>query len=218
MALYACVYLVIFRVRVPELTSFQYVLYVLSGLMPFLMTGEAVSCATGSIAGNTQLLANTVFPVALIPAQHVLASQGVILAALPVVLLGAVFADTASFALLLLPVVWILHVAALFGICWMLSILNVFLRDVQQLIGITLMALLIASPFAYTPSMVPAALQPLIYINPLAYYVISYQSLIVYGTLPEPGILLGMAGFSIVTFVVGGLAFDRLKASAIDHV
>lgn len=218
MGLYASIYLVIFRIRVPELTSMQYVLYVLCGLMPFLMTSEAISTSTGSIAGNRQLLENTVFPVALMPAKHVLASQGAIIAALPVAILGAVFTDTASPAMLLLPVVWALHLLALFGICWILAILNVFIRDTQQFIGVVLMALLIASPFAYTPSMVPDTLQPLIYVNPLAYFVITYQSLVVYGEIPALPIVAGLVGFSIGSFTIGSIVFDRLKAAAIDHV
>lgn len=218
MGLYAVIYLLIFRVRVPDLTSFQYVLYVLSGLMPFILTAEAISASASSIAGNTNLLSNTVFPVALMPAQHVVASQGVFVAAGPVILTIAIFTGTASEWMLLVPVVWAFHMFALFGLCWAIAILNVFFRDIQQFIGVALMALLIASPFAYTPDMVPAALKPLIYANPLAYFIIAYQSLIVYGTLPPTEIMIGLVIFALGSFLIGSIVFDRLVPVAIDHV
>src|SRR5260370_23455236 len=48
MAIYAVVYLVIFRVQVPGLTPGQYVLFIFAGLVPFLMTSEALGSGVGS--------------------------------------------------------------------------------------------------------------------------------------------------------------------------
>ena len=51
-AIYAVVYLLIFRVQVPNLSPAQYVLHVIAGLSPFLMTSEALSAGVSSVVAN----------------------------------------------------------------------------------------------------------------------------------------------------------------------
>ena len=41
------------------------------------------------------------------------------------------------------------------GVVWGFSIANLVVKDVQQMIGYIVMVLLIVSPIAYTPDMVP---------------------------------------------------------------
>lgn len=217
-AIYSCVYLFIFKVRVPEMPSYQYVLYVVSGLMPYLMTAEAVSNATPTIAGNNQVLSNTVFPVALMPVRSVFSSQGSMIVAVPIFIVASILAGTGSWWLALLPVIWILHLGLVIGVAWLASLLNTIVRDVQSVIGVMFIVLLIASPFAYTPEMVPAALKPLIYLNPMAYFIMAYQSVVALGRPPSPLISTAITAMGTGGFLLGGLLFDRLKSGVIDHV
>ncbi|MCP4743678.1 MAG: ABC transporter permease [Actinomycetales bacterium] len=217
-AIYSCVYLFIFKVRVPEMSPYQYVLYVVSGLMPYLMTAEAVSNATPTIAGNTQVLSNTVFPVALMPVRSVFSSQGSMVVAVPIFIVASIALGTASTWLSLLPVIWLLHLGLVIGVAWLAALLNTILRDVQSIIGVLFIVLLIASPFAYTPDMVPAALKPLIYLNPMAYFIMAYQSVVVLGQPPSPLISAAIVVMGIGGFLLGGRLFDRLKSGVIDHV
>ena len=56
----------------------------------------------------------------------------------------------------MLPGVWGLNVVALIGSSG-LSLLNVIFRDIQNLLTPLLMMMLIVSPIAYTPEIVPSA-------------------------------------------------------------
>lgn len=75
LAVYAVVYMQIFRVRVPGLDSAGYVLYVFAGLVPYLACAEAVSTGVSSVITNKSVLNNTVFPIDLAPVKAVLLSQ-----------------------------------------------------------------------------------------------------------------------------------------------
>ncbi len=217
-AIYASIYLFIFKVRVPEMSAYQYVLYVVSGLMPYLMTAEAVSSATPTIAGNTQVLSNTVFPVALMPTRAVFSCQGSMVVAVPILVIGSLVLGTASPWLALLPVIWLLHLGLVIGVAWLAALMNTIVRDVQSIIGVLFIVLLIASPFAYTPEMVPPALKPLIYLNPMAYFIMAYQSVVVLGHAPAPLVSVAIVLMGVGGFFLGGRLFDRLKSSVIDHV
>ncbi len=80
------------------------------------------------------------------------------------------------------------------------------------------MALRIASPFAYTPNMVPASLRPIILFNPLAYYVIAYQDILIFGRIPSLLNIVFLVVFSVGMFLVGSWFFSRAKPVIIDYV
>jgi lipopolysaccharide transport system permease protein len=106
----------------------------------------------------------------------------------------------------------------LIGVNWILSLLNVIFRDLQNLVTAVLMVMLVASPIAYTPDMVPSSLKPLLAVNPFAYFVVAYQQVIMLGIWPSMPHLALLVVMSIVTFWVGGWLFYRAKRVIIDYV
>lgn len=217
-AIYAVVYLVIFRVQVPGLTPGQYVLFIFAGLVPFLMTSEALGSGVGSVIANKAVLSNTVFPIDLAPPKAVLLSQLTMVVGMSAILIAVPFVGTLSWTILLLPVVWVLHVMALTGIVWMLSLVGLVFRDLQNLVQLLLLMMMIASPIAYTPSMVPPSLRALLILNPLAYFVTAYQHVLVLGTLPGLSLSLVLVVMSVGLFLLGGRFFGRAKRALIDYV
>ncbi len=218
LAVYGVVYLFIFRVRVPELTPLQYVLYIFSGLVPFLATAEACAAGVPAVVANRAVLNNTVFPIDLAAPKAVLMSQASMVVGLSVILLMASATRTLAWTALLLPVVWVLQILALIGINWVLSLVYLVFRDLQYLISIILMILLIASPIAYTPHMVPAKVRMLLIFNPFAYFVMCYQKILVLGQIPGLSEGLMILAFSFGAFALGGWFFSRAKRVMIDYV
>ena len=217
-ALYAAIYLFIFRAKPAGLDGPAYVLYIFAGLVPYLMTAEALSGGVGSVVVNRSVLNSTVFPIDLAPVKAVLAAQGSMVVGLAVTIGGVIAIGRAHWTILLVPVVWALQILALIGATWILSLINVVIRDLQNLIALLLVILMVASPIAYTPSMVPASLRAVIYLNPLAYFVITYQRILVLGQLPDvtTGVLL--VASSILLFGLGGWFFSRVKSVMVDYV
>jgi len=216
--LYAAVYRLIFKVQVPGLGGWDYVLYIFAGLVPYLMTAEAITGGVTSVIVNRSVLNNTVFPIDLAPVKAVLAAQGSMLVGIVVTIAGVIAVGRAHWTIVLVPVVWALQVLALIGVSWILSLVNVVLRDLQNLITLLLVLLMIATPIAYTPTMVPASLHWVLYVNPLAYYVLTYQRLLVLGQLPDALTSVLLVTVSIGLFVVGGWFFAKTKSVMIDYV
>jgi len=217
-AIYAVVYLVIFRVQVPGLTPGQYVLFIFAGLVPFLMTSEALGSGVGSVIANKAVLSNTVFPIDLAPPKAVLLSQVPMVVGMSAILLAMPFVGPLSWTISLLPLVWLLHVMALTGVVWVLSLVGLVFRDLQNLVHLLVLMMMIASPIAYTPSMVPRALRPLLLLNPFAYFVTAYQHVLVLGTLPSLSTSFVLVAMSVALFLLGGRFFARAKRVLIDYV
>jgi len=168
---YCFVYLVVFKVRFKDLGSYEYVLFIFAGLIPYLGFSEAVSTSTSSVRQNLTILRNAVFPIEFLPVKFVCASLFGLLSSL--VILLAMVAPTSFFGahVLYLPVA----IAALFLFCvmvaWTLSAATVILPDLAYLVNIALMLLMFVSPVGYSIDMVPARARFLVYLNPLTYLI-----------------------------------------------
>lgn len=104
------------------------------------------------------------------------------------------------------------------GINWIISLLNVVFRDLQNLVTALLMVMLIVSPIAYTASMVPDSLRGIILINPFAYFVIGFQKLIVLGEPLSAIQWVVLVTMSVAFFAIGGWFFTRTKPVLVDYV
>jgi lipopolysaccharide transport system permease protein len=218
LAIYAVVYLLIFRVHVPGLSSGRYVLFIFSGLVPFLMTSEALSYGVISVVASKAVLSNTVFPIDLAPAKAVLLSQVTMVVGMSVILLASIVTRTLPWTIVFLPVLWGLQLLALTGLLWILSLVNLVFRDLPNLINLLLMMIMILSPIAYTPDMVPASLRTILILNPMAYFIVAYQDTLILGRLPSVANMLVVTVLSLGLFGVGGYFFARAKPVFIDYV
>jgi len=218
LGIYALLYTVIFKVRPSGLTEYSYTLLVFSGLVPLLAFSQALAAAAGALSSNKQLLLNTVFPADLIPVRAALAAQIPSLFGLVITLmLGYALGRTGWQAVILVPFFWVLLMMFTIGLGWMLSLLSLIVQDIQHGLGLLLMLVIVLSPFAYTPEMVPVSLKFIIYLNPLSYFVLAFQQLIVYGTWPDLVSVLGALGLSLSVFYFGFVLFRRGKAVFFDY-
>jgi lipopolysaccharide transport system permease protein len=219
LSVYAMLYTVIFKIRVSGLTEFDYTLLIFSGLVPILAFNEAIIASMNSISSNKNVLLNTAFPLDLIPLKAALAAQippffGLVITLLLSIILGNTFWG----AIILVPILWILILMFAIGLGFVLSLLSLVMKDVREIMGIILMLLMVLSPFAYTPEMVPSALRYIIYLNPISYFVLCFQQVISFGNWPDLNTLLATIGISISTFMVGSILFQKGKVIFIDHV
>ena len=218
LAIYSVVYLFIFQVRPIGLDPLKYVLYIFSGLTPYLMVAETLSLGVSSVVTNKAVLSNTVFPIDLAPAKAVLMSQITTIVGFLVIILVTLFTQGLSWTVVLLPVIWVLFLLFLIGVNWVLSLINIVFRDMQYLISVLLMMLMIASPIAYTPDMIPDALKILIIVNPFAYFFSAFQKVLILGQVPDFVNSVILVILSLGAFMLGGLFFHRAKQVMIDYV
>jgi lipopolysaccharide transport system permease protein len=220
LAFYATIYVLIFRIRAPGLTPTGYTIMVMAGLVPILMFSETISMGLGSVQGQKNLLLNTVFPAELIPVRAVLAGQVPSLSALVITVIASLLQGKASVTavLVVVPIAWILLLMFIVGLTWILSLVVLVVRDLQQAIGIVLMAVMVLSPMAYTPDMVPSGLKFILWFNPMSYFVLCFQSALAFGHWPDPIIFAVATALGCGFFVLGLYFFRRTKFVFMDHV
>lgn len=215
---YSAVYLEIFRLRLPALSRSEYVIYIFAGLVPYLATAEALAGGVVAVVANKQLLTNTVFPIDLAPVKSVLTSIGTLTTGMTIVVIGTIATGRIGLPLLLLPLIILMQLMTLIGLVWILSLLNVVFRDLQNFVAVVLMIVMIASPIAYAPEMVPPRLKVFLDLNPFSYFVFAYQKTTVLDRYPSPYLLSGLIIMTLTTFLAGSWFFDRAKRVIVDYV
>lgn len=99
------------------------------------------------------------------------------LGALLITLIGAIALGSASWAaIVVVPLTWIFLIMFITGLTWILSLVALVVRDISQAIGILNMAVMVLSPMAYTPEMVPPQLKFILWFNPMSYFVMCLQA------------------------------------------
>jgi lipopolysaccharide transport system permease protein len=217
LSMYSLVFIYILGVRMPSISSSDYVIIIFSGLVPFLAFSEAFSLGTSSILASRGLLRNTLFPIEMVVARDVIvghATMGVGLLLLwAAVLLNGNFYWT-HFAI---PFIFLFQIIMTLGIVWITSSLTIFFRDIQQAVPIIILFLMLVSPIAYTEEMVPAGMTFIIKLNPLAWLMHLYRSCMLDGVLPLIDLtLFGL--FSMLVFLLGYRFIHRLKPIFADYV
>ena len=71
------------------------------------------------------------------------------------------------------------------GVSWLVASLGVFIRDINQVIGMLLTVLLFLCPIFYPLSALPEHLQPWLLLNPLTFIVEQARTILVWGELPD---------------------------------
>ena len=118
--------------------------------------------------------------------------------------------------MLLLPVTLLPLLLLSAGVSFVVASLGVYLRDVQQLVGILTQVLFFMTPIFYPISIVPENLRWVLEINPLSAVVEQTRRLFLYGQMPDPLACLSMLAVSWVVFQVGLCWFLKTKKGFAD--
>lgn len=217
LSLYAAVFIHILGVRMPGLSSAEYVLVIFSGLVPFLAFSEAFGVGTASIVSNRALMRNTLFPIELVVVRDVVVGHATMGLGMLLVWGVAIYQGHLHPTHLMLPVIYLLQIIMVTGFVWLTSTINVFFRDLQQAIPIIVLMLMMVSPIGYTPDMVPEGMRFITDFNPLAWLMELYRSCLITGIIPWDRLAL-LSAFSAVMFAAGYRVISRLKPVFVDYV
>ena len=218
LALYTVIYVAVFRIRPASLSTEAYLVYVFGGLVPTIAFSAALSSGATALSANRAVLLNTVFPSELIPLRAVLVHSAGLPAGLVIIMTAATLLIGPSWAFAWVFVAIVLQLMFVTGVVWVMALVTLAFRDVQQLLSYVTLALLLVTPIAYTPDMIPSQLKILMYANPVYYFVAMYQYSLVYGTTPPWQVVLAGVVLAAVSFTGGFAIYQKLKTAFYDYV
>ena len=217
LSIYLFVYMAIFQVRFGVGGKLHYVVFVFSGLIPYIGVMESAVQSCVSIKQNIHLIKNVMLPIELIPARVVAVSMITQFISMSIILLLTVINGTASWHLLWLPIVFALQVLFLVGLSWILSCLGVALLDIGYFINLVVLLLMFVSPIGFNIEMVPDYLKIVCYLNPIYYMTEMYRGSLLDGKFPEIVTMVIYVLMCCGTFLIGSIFFRKFKNYLIDY-
>ncbi|HEV8674908.1 MAG TPA: ABC transporter permease [Methylomirabilota bacterium] len=198
----------------------HYPYFLLIGLLPWNFFATSAHASTGVIIANASLIKKVYFPRETLPIASVLFSFAQLVLALAVFLPALVLVSGVPLhwtALLFVPLLG-LHLLFTVGVAHLLSAVTTSFRDVAHFTEIGLLLLFWVTPIIYPITMVPADLQVYVKLNPAAAFTIAYQSVLFWGTLPEPAVLATVLGWTLAMLLVGQAVFQAYSTSFAEEV
>ena len=94
---------------------------------------------------------------------------------------------------------------------FLVSALTVYLRDLEHILGIVLMAWQYLTPVLYDYDMVPDQFKTVFSLNPMTPVISAYRDILYYSKVPDLSTLLSALIMGVVVLVVGWIVFSKLK-------
>ncbi len=201
------------------MTIFAFFLVV--GLLPWNFLSSGLNGSMGALVGNANLIKKVYFPREVLVAANV--GSWVVSLLIEMAVLSVALMIAGNFVLPWLPVMLLVVVVQtifVLGLGLGLSVLNVYFRDVQHLVGIVLQLWFYSTPIVYPRSLVPShanlfgwkvPLGTLYDLNPMVPFVEAYRNCLYDLRLPSLGTWAYIVGAAAVALAGGLYVFTRLE-------
>ncbi len=213
LAVYGFVFGVIFKARVPSDLEIPFVAWLALALWPWLAFSDGALRGAQAIKQHAVLVAKVPVPRVLLTASNQSAAFLLQMAGYAVVLV-ALLGLGVDFSLRSLPylllILFSLYVFSL-GLALLLSAVQVFVRDLEQLLPTLFMLWFFLTPILYVPEMLPERGSVLLYLNPMTWWVGEIRAALFYDKWLPDLTFLGLAAIALLTLGIGKKVFDRLS-------
>ena len=216
--IYALIFSNVLASRLPDADNkYSYAFYLLAGQLAWMLFSEIISRCLNIFIEQGNLLKKMSFPRITLPAIVVGSSLlNNFLLFIAVMGIFAVFGQQFSINMLWLLPLTIVVVLLAIGIGLILGILNVFLRDIGQVVPIILQIWFWFTPIVYPEKIIPESYRYLMEYNPMYSIVSSYHQVLVYNQAPHIESVVIVSGIAIVLVLLSLFMFRRASAEMVD--
>lgn len=216
-----CVFWFVFSVgfRSRPMADVPFVVWLAAGLAPWFCFSDIVMSSTGAVVGNAPLIKKTLFPSQILPIVKLLSGLITHVVFL-IILLGLLLTQGISLSFTTLQFLYYLVCFSLLalGISWFVSALNVFVRDVGQIVAVVLQVMFWGTPIFWDIRMMSEDVQMWMMLNPVFYIVQGYrESFINFVPFWHHGFQTAYFwSFTLFFLLVGAYVFRKLKPQFAD--
>ncbi|RKP50851.1 ABC transporter permease [Trinickia fusca] len=190
----------------------DYAIFLFAATVPWNFFNGCVVQAGSAIVANESLIKKVYVPKIVFP---VATASGCLLDSLfglvALFVIALVVGAHASWALFFLPLSFLLLYVFATGVALIVSVLMVYFRDLQHLIGVLLQALFFLTPIMYQPEALSPKLQAFIRLNPLFYFIELFRAPIYRSQLPSIGTIEVVLGLVVASAVLGITVFRSFE-------
>ena len=213
------IFSVIFTRVAPISTGMPYPLYAFSGLLVWNAFSSSLRFAVVSLTSNSNLVTKLYFPREIFPLSAVVVTLiDSAIASLVLVGLMLYYHVTAPPAIMLLPFVLLVQICFTCAMALILSMANLFFRDVKYLFEIVVTIWMFSTSVVYPADLVQGRLGVLLRLNPMTHIVDAFRAVVIGGSHIDLPAFAVTAVLSVVGLLAAWLAFHRAEFLFAEHI
>ncbi len=211
--IYSVVFSVFIRIEPPPFgdgTPGRYWVWLLAGMVTWTFVLNATNAGIPSLLANGSLLQKIYIPSFVPCVASTLAIAVQSLVELGIVVAILLFVGNLGWSWLLVPVWLVMLFVFVAGTTYALSVLNVFFRDVSQLVTVAMQLIFFLTPIIYPLTLIPESwngipLRSLLELSPYTQFVQFGRSLLYDLRVPGPGEWAGVFAWVLAALLVAAL-------------
>lgn len=199
----------------------NFLIYLICGIIPWTYFTTVIGQGCVTIRANAGIIKKVYFPREILPISVVLSGLVNFMISCVIILAFVVFGGLGiSWHLILLPLIAFFQSFFSLGLAFILSALNIYIKDTEYIVGFILNMAFYATPILYSPtSFGGIKLFEIVFkLNPMATYVNAYRDIFMYHQLPDMNWLIITGIASIVLSVVGYFIFKKLEKGFAEEI
>lgn len=199
--------------------QYSYAIYLMSGILAWSLFTEILSRSVSLFIENSNLLKKISFPKMTLPMIVVgRALVNNILLLLAMLIIFTLLGHYPGIYLLYLPILIIITAVFGLGLGLVLGVLNVFIRDIGQVVPIIVQIWFWFTPIVYALNVIPEKYQHLLIFNPMIVVVRSYQNVLFYNQAPDWFGLINVFVFSVALLSFALILFQKASPEMVDQL
>lgn len=211
---YAIVFPYIMRVK-----QEHYLIYLITGIIPWNFFTTVVTSGCNCVWINGGILKKVYFPREILPISVVLAGLVNFLISCIVILLFLIFGGIGlNINIIWLPLIAVIQGMFGLGLLFILSAINVYIRDIEYLVAFFMNLVFYATPILYNASMFPENYQFVLKLNPMTHFIGAYRDIFYNQVAPNFLTLLFLFILSSIILVIGYSVFNKLEKGFAEEV
>jgi ABC-type polysaccharide/polyol phosphate export permease len=197
----------------------HYAIFMLVGLVQFTHFSKSTSSAMRVLYRMRSLATSVIFPKDVLVYSALLADLPEFLISIGLTIVIALVSGVpATWALLALPLVLVMQVLLVLWVSLFLSMMFVFVRDLDHLFEVGMRILFFVTPIFYSLDILSPSLRRIALLNPLAEVIEYTRSLLLEGRLPPPAEMLAFLALNLGLAYSAVVLFRRAEPALLERL
>lgn len=197
----------------------NYLIYLITGIIPWIFFSTTITTGCNCIWINGGIIKKVYFPRAILPISIVASSLVNFLISCIIILLFVIFGGVGlSINVLWLPIIAVIQSLFCLGLLFILSAIDVYVRDVEYIVGFIINLLFYCTPIVYSVDMFPIKFRYILYLNPMTHFIDAYRNIFYYKVSPHFSSLLTIFFIGLLVLGFGYVIFKKLEKGFAEEV
>ena len=208
------VYYIVFPYLMRGATIPNYIVYLVTAIIPWSFFSTVISIGTNAIKSNSGIIKKVYFPREILVISQVLSGLvNFFISCIIVVFFCLAFNVGISIHIVFIPIVAVVQSILSMGLLFILSSINVYIQDLEYIVGFVLNMMFYGTPILYSLDQFSNAgiLAKLIRMNPMTTIMNCYRDCFLYHEWPDVTSLLLVLFISLIILIFGYWVFKKLE-------